>query len=70
MQYNNLQSLINNSSSTRKYFLSLPVATQLELHKHNEYIHSATDLHKTAFLIEKQFGYIENSNSLDSYFKN
>lgn len=45
MQYDNLQSLIKNSSSSRKYFLSLPIDIQLELHKHNEYIHCAQQLH-------------------------
>lgn len=52
LQYDNLQSLIRNSSSTRNYFLSLPVDMQLELHKHNEYIHSAQQLHNLAYSIK------------------
>ena len=46
--YPNLQSLLNKSSSTRSYFLSLPVETQLLLHKHNDDIHSAQELHRYA----------------------
>lgn len=52
MQYDNLNCLIRNSSSTRKYFLSLPIDMQLELHKHNEYIHSAQQLHCLVYSIE------------------
>lgn len=54
MQYDNLQSLIRNSSSSRKYFLSLPVSMQVELHNHNDYIHSAQQLHLLVHSIEKQ----------------
>lgn len=39
MRYDNLNHLVRDSGSTRKYFLSLPVETQIELHAHNEYIH-------------------------------
>lgn len=53
MQYSNLQSLIRNSKSARKYFLSLPIDMQLELHKHNEYIHSAQQLNSLAYSIDK-----------------
>lgn len=44
MRYKNLNQLIQESSSTRNYFLSLPVKTQIELHEHNEYIHTAQEL--------------------------
>lgn len=46
MRYNNLHDLISGSSSSRRYFLSLPVKMQLTLHRHNDYIHSAEELHK------------------------
>lgn len=62
MQYNNLQDLIRNSRSTRKYFLTLSVPMQMELHNHNEYIHSAQQLHRRVDLIEKQHHYTQNSN--------
>lgn len=45
MRFQNLNQLIQRSSSTRNYFLSLPVKTQIELHEHNEYIHTAEELH-------------------------
>lgn len=44
MYYENLKGLINGSSSTRKYFLNLPVKTQMDIHKYNNQIHSANDL--------------------------
>lgn len=52
LKYDNLQSLIQNSNSTRKFFLSLPVNVQLELHKHNDYIHSANQLHNLVYSME------------------
>lgn len=45
MQYKDLHELIQKSLSSRKFFLSLPIATQYRLHKHNAYIHSAAQLH-------------------------
>ncbi len=67
MQYYNLQDLIRNSSSSRQYFLSLSVPMQLELHNHNDYIHSAQELHSRVDLIEKHHRNIKNSNY---YFNN
>lgn len=52
MRYDNLHDLIYNSSSTRKYFLSLPVEMQMSLHKHNDYIHTAQELHYMVGVIE------------------
>lgn len=48
MRYDNLHHLIDSSSSSRAYFLSLPVHTQLELHKQNEFIHTAEELRRFA----------------------
>lgn len=52
MRYDNLQDLINYSSSTRRYFLSLPVNTQIALHEHNDHIHTAEELHRRVCAIE------------------
>lgn len=52
MQYEDLHNLLKSSSSTRKYFLSLPVETQLSLHNHNDYIHTAEELHRKISMIE------------------
>lgn len=51
MKYKDLQDLLSRSSSTRQYFLSLPVPLQLTLHKYNSYIHTAADLHLKADII-------------------
>lgn len=61
MKYKDLQDLISHSSSTRKYFLSLPVSMQSALHEHNCYIHTAADLHICADLIEKYDSAVKNS---------
>lgn len=53
MKYNNLQDLLSHSSSTRRYFLSLPVPLQLALHEYNDYICTAADLHIKADIIQK-----------------
>lgn len=52
MKYNNLKHLVRVSSSSRRYFLSLPVIMQMELCEHNEYIHNAADLHRHVNAIE------------------
>ncbi len=46
LKYHDMNELIRHSSSTRRYFLSLPVEMQLALHEHNDYIHTAEDLRK------------------------
>lgn len=52
MQYSDLHELIGNSGSARKYFLSLPVEMQLALHTHNDYIHTADELHRRVGAVE------------------
>lgn len=52
MYYENLQALIQKSSSTRQYFLSLPVDLQLSLHEQNNCIHTARELREYAAVIE------------------
>lgn len=61
MKYKNLNQLIQESSSSRQYFLSLPVVTQMELHKHNDYIHTAAELHRRVDALEVQQRQIQNS---------
>lgn len=51
--YNDLQDLIRHSYSSRQYFMSLPVSLQTELHKNNNFIRSAYQLHTTAKAIQR-----------------
>ncbi len=48
MKYDSLNDLIYQSSSSRKYFLSLPVNIQLMLHEQNNSIHSLYELKRNA----------------------
>lgn len=52
MIYHDLQELIQNSRSSREYFLSLPVKTQCRLHDYHEHVHSAQELHRAVRAIE------------------
>lgn len=52
MRYENLNHLVSESSSIRRYFLSLPVETQTELHELNNYIHTAAELHRLVSALE------------------
>jgi len=61
MKDNNLQDLISHSSSSRRYFLSLPVSLQLALHAHEEYICTASDLHLRADMLEKYNHAVKNT---------
>ncbi|HJD23247.1 MAG TPA: hypothetical protein H9694_03780 [Firmicutes bacterium] len=54
MPYGNLHDLLENSSSTRRYFLTLPVPLQMELHRYDEAVHSAAQLHCLADGLEKR----------------
>ncbi len=57
MPYRNLHSLLQSSRSSREYFLSLPVKTQIALHQmdasSNGAIRTAQELHRTAGLAQK-----------------
>lgn len=64
MRYINLNELIKNSSSTRKYFLSLPVDMQLSLHEHNDYIHTALELRNHVSAIENYAHHVKLSNGM------
>lgn len=48
MRYRDLHELIQNSQSSRAFFLSLPVEIQCQLHEHNACIHSAVELRNRA----------------------
>ncbi len=61
MKYGDLQQLIRESSSTRRYFLSLPVEMQIELHSQNAYICTAEALHRRVGELEVQHKQIELS---------
>lgn len=50
---NNLQDLIRRSSSTRQYFLSLPVEMQMKLHARNDHIRTAQELRLNVSFLEK-----------------
>ena len=64
LRYDNLNHLVRESSSTRRYFLSLPVKTQIELHEHNGYIHTAAELHRRVDALEKYHRQVQ----LSEYF--
>lgn len=52
MRYNTLHELLGGSRGARRYFLSLPVERQLELHAHDAYIHTLAELHRRADAVE------------------
>lgn len=52
MKYHDLQDLIQNSRSSRAYFLSLSVELQHSLHQYNAHVHSAADLRHAASMVQ------------------
>lgn len=52
--YNDLSTLLCGSSSTRAYFISLPVWLQVVLHQKHNYIRTAAELHRIADILLKQ----------------
>lgn len=53
MQFANLQELIQVSSSSRQYLLSLPVSIQMQLHEQNNFIHTQYELRRNAEYLMK-----------------
>ena len=53
MQYSNLQQLLQGSSSARRYFYSLPVSLQVQLHHQGQWIHTSEQLHRNAQMDQK-----------------
>lgn len=54
MQYQNLNHLIQSSTSSRNYFLSLPIERQIQLHQLNDHIHSLQQLHLYANILKNE----------------
>lgn len=54
MKAKNLHELLQNSTSTRRYFTSLPVDLQMILHTYNDSIYSAEMLHTYVHIFQKQ----------------
>ncbi|MFQ9516608.1 MAG: hypothetical protein ACLRZ9_12395 [Eubacterium sp.] len=50
----NLMELLKNSSSTRNYFVSLPVQLQVMLHEQHSYIRTSAQLHLISDILQKQ----------------
>lgn len=67
MKYENLKALLYNSSSSRKFFFSLSVLEQMEIHKYNNYIHTLFDLISINENLKNHQKLLSLSNSL---FKN
>ncbi len=53
MLYDSLDTLIKNSRSSRRFFLSLPVSMQCILHRYNLFIHSQEELRSMVYGLEK-----------------
>ena len=64
MQYENLKELLYNSKSSRKFFFSLNVESQMALHKYSDYIHTLYDLLSLNEAINKYNKQLLISNSL------
>lgn len=65
MRYDNLQSLLQGSDSARSFFLTLPVAHQLTLHRQfDPHIHTAAELHLQASRLETYQRQVEVSEAL------
>lgn len=61
MLYRDLKDLVSHSSSSRRYFFSLPVPMQLSLSEYNSAIRSAAQLHAHTELVRKYYQAVENS---------
>ncbi len=51
---NNLSNLLFKSTSTRLYFITLPVWLQIILHENHSYINTAAQLHHVAGILLQQ----------------
>ncbi len=69
LQYTNLHDLILGSSSTRRYFLSLPTDMQMQLHEYNDLIHSAAELHAQVGLIDRYRHAVAIADSMNGFLK-
>lgn len=60
---NDLSGLIDHSSSTREYFLSLPVETQMLLHQSGGEIRNAEQLRRYVDLLERHNRFLINTET-------
>lgn len=67
MPYQSLHELVNHSSSSRKYFLSLPVSTQLSISEYGRWIRTAAELHAYVDRMEKHERAVENSEYYEKH---
>lgn len=56
MQFQNLQELLQNSSSSRSFLLSLPVPVQLKLHEADAHIRTQFALRRNAAALMRRTG--------------
>ena len=68
MKYKDLIHLCENSSSTRSYYLSLPVKTQMRVSEFCDSIHTAAELHNMVSMLEKYDRSVELSEQYDHIF--
>ncbi len=59
MEYHSLTELLSNHRASRRFFMSLPIELQLELHKHDDSVKSASEL-------KELVGEINRSRNYDS----
>ena len=52
--YENLHALLMDSDSCRQYFLKLPVRVQMTVHRNNDEIRTAEELHKYVDFLTKR----------------
>ncbi len=69
MLYKDLNELVCHSSSSRRYFFSLPVSMQLSLSEYGSVIRSAAELHAHAERMEKYSRAVENSEYYDKQMR-
>lgn len=54
LMYRDLTDLLQKSTSTRNYFLTLPLWLQMRLHKEHNYIRTAAKLHHVSGILMDQ----------------
>ena len=68
MPYNNLRQLVQCSSSSRAYFLSLEPQMQIALHEHGESIHTQAQLRAMVDRLQRYRHHVAMSESLHPPF--
>lgn len=62
----NLSQLIDRSSSTRAYFLSLPPSLQMTLHEQHHTIQTAEQLHMTVDTLRRHYRFLKEYSGIIS----